>query len=237
MTSKSLWRGLPLLALSLLSGCGGDNLVGRPDLQIVTTGDFPAPTRQDLILQQRAYVVGPFDKLSVDVFGAADLSRVVQVDANGQIALPLVGAIDAAGKTPAELSASVSDRLRGRYVRNPQVTVNAETISQTYTVDGQVDTPGNYPLTGRMTLIKAVASAKGLNAYARSDYIVVFRQVNNKHMAALYDLRAIRQGIYPDPEIFANDVILVGESRGSRLFSQVLASGALLTAPLVAILQ
>lgn len=231
-------RSWPFLAAALLiSGCADDSLVGRPELGIVDGQSFPPPTRQDQILELRGYVVGPFDKLSIDVFGLPELSRTLQVDASGQIAMPLIGSINAAGKTPVELGRDITERLRGRYVRNPEVAVNAETISQTYTVDGQVDEPGNYPVTGRMTLIKAVASAKGLTPYAKTDYIIVFRQVDNKNLAALYDLRAIRRGIYPDPEIFANDVIVVGESSSSRIFSQVITSGALLTAPLVAVLQ
>ena len=104
-------------------------------------------------------------------------------------------------------------------------------------VEGEVEQPGLYPVTGRMTLIRAVATARGLNEYANANHIVVFRQVNGKQMAALYDLRAIRQGMYEDPEVFANDVVSVGESGSARIFQRVVASSALLAAPLVAILN
>lgn len=236
-SGKAIALSIFLAATCALSGCASDKLVGRPDLTVLQNQPLPAPTRQDLILQQRAYVIGPYDKVSIDVFGASDLNRTVQVDANGQIALPLLGTVNAAGKSPTELANSIADAYRGRYIRDPQITVNVDTINQAYTVDGEVETPGNYPMTGHMTLIRAIASAKGMTQYAASNYVVVFRQVENRQMAALYDVRAIRQGIYEDPEIFANDIILVGESRGSRVFQQIIASGALLTAPLVAILQ
>ncbi len=76
-----------------------------------------------------------------------------------------------------------------------------------------------------------------MTQYGRSDYVVVYRQVNKRNIATLFDLRAIRQGLYEDPEIFGNDVIYVGESASSRLFATALQSGALLSAPLVAILN
>lgn len=221
----------------LVSGCASDKLVGRPDLQIVSGETLPPPTRKDLILQQRSYVIGPSDKVTIEVYGLPDLGRTITVDASGSISLPLVGTVEASGKSPAELSAAIASRLRGRYVRDPQVTVNADTVNQMITVDGAVQAPGLYPVSGRMTLVRAIASARGVTEFARTDYVVVFRQVNDKSMAALYDLRAIRSGIYPDPEVYANDIVSVGESGSQRFFKTLLQSGALLTAPLVAVLQ
>jgi polysaccharide export outer membrane protein len=112
-----------------------------------------------------------------------------------------------------------------------------ETVSQVITVDGEVTEPGVYPVVGRMTLMRAIARAKGLTEFARANHVVVFRQVGGQQMAALYDLRAIRQGLYDDPEVFANDVVTVGESRARRIFRDVIQSGGLLTAPIIALLQ
>lgn len=230
-----------ILATSLAvaaAGCTQPNrLVGREGLQIVDGTQLPPPGRQDLILEQRSYLVGPFDRVSIDVYGVPELTRTVNVDASGTISLPLAGTVEAAGKTPAELAAAIADRLRNRYVRDPQVTVNADTVNQMITVDGQVEEPGQYPVTGRMTLMRAVARAKGLTEFASQNFVVVFRRVNNQQMAALYDLRAIRQGMYEDPEVYANDVVLVGESGGRRIFQTLIQSGGLLVAPLVALLQ
>lgn len=225
------------LALFAVAGCAEDKLVGRSDLKIVDGTVLPPPTRQNLILQQRSYLIGPFDKVTIDVYGLPELSRTVSVDASGTIGLPLVGVIEAAGLAPSDLASRIAAKLRGRYVRDPQVTVNADTVNQTITVDGAVDTPGLYPVTGRMTLIKAIASAHGVTEFARNDYVVVFRQVESQKMAAVYDLRAIRQGMYEDPEVYANDIISVGDSGNARAFKTLLSSGALLTAPLVAVLQ
>lgn len=231
------WTGCVALAVFSLGGCASDRLVGRPDMKIVDGGRLPPPALDDMILQQRSYVVGPFDKVEIDVYGVPELSRTVQVDASGTIAFPLVGTLAASGKTTSQLASAIADRLRGKYIRDPQVTVNADTISQMITVDGQVQKPGLYPVTGRMTLIRAIARAEGTTDFANTSYVVVFRRVDGKDMAALYDLRAIRQGIYPDPEVYANDIVSVGESNGRRIFQTVVQGSGLLVAPLVAILN
>jgi polysaccharide export outer membrane protein len=224
-------------ALALV-GCAEDPFVGRADLKTVMQGQLPPPATVDLIAPEREYVIGPMDRVSIDVFGMPEVSRAAQIDPSGRIALPLVGVIDASGKTPGELGDEITKRLRARYVRDPQVTVNlTETVSQQVTVDGAVSKPGQYPVAGRMTLIRAIALAEGTTEFARENFVVVFRRVNNQDMAVLYDLRAIRQGIYPDPNIYANDVVSVGDSNAKRVFRTFIQSSGLLVAPLVAVLQ
>lgn len=232
-----VWVLVASAAMLALTGCSSTSLVGRPDLQIVAGSELPPPGREDLILQRRSYVIGPFDRVDISVFGVPELTRGVQIDANGRFALPLVGEIEAAGQTPAQLGELIASRLRGRYVRDPQVAVNADTVNQMITVDGEVETPGLYPVTGRMTLMRAIARAEGVGEFGNASFVVVFRRVNNQDMAALYDLRSIRRGMYADPEVFANDVVYVGESQARRIFSTIISGSGLLAAPLVAILQ
>jgi len=183
-------------------------------------------------------LIGPLDTILVDVFNVPDLSREMQVDASGRISMPLAGTIDARGKTAGELARAIEASLRGRYIRNPQVTVNIKSsVSQVVTVDGQVVEPGLYPVTNQMTLMRAVASAKGLAEFARQDDIVILRTVNGRHMAGLYNIGAIRSGVYDDPQIYANDVIIVGDSPQRRLFRDFVAVTPLLAAPLIAVLN
>jgi polysaccharide biosynthesis/export protein len=237
-----------LLFLSLaVAGCAGTKPIGRPagtfgesgNAHVVQATELPPPDRSDLLEVNRPYLIGPFDKLVIDVFGIEELSRKeVQTDAGGRISFPLAGIIEAAGRTPAELEQILVERLRGRFVRNPQVTVNLkETVSQVITVDGEVKEPGLYPVIGRMTLMRAVATAKGTAEFAKLDDVVVFRTVKSQRMAALYNLKAIRRGYYDDPEVFANDVVVVGDSSGRRLFKDALQIAPLLTTPLILLLQ
>jgi polysaccharide export outer membrane protein len=104
------------------------------------------------------------------------------------------------------------------------------------TVDGQVNEPGLYPVVGRMTLMRAVATAKGVSEFAKMDDVVVFRTVNGQKMAALYNLKAIRRGNYDDPEIYANDIVVVSESSARRLFKDALQVLPAIATPLVVLL-
>jgi polysaccharide export outer membrane protein len=199
---------------------------------------LPAPGRADLTANDRPSLVGPLDTIQVDVFNVPDLSREVQVDASGRISMPLAGTIDARGKTSAELASAIEAALRGRYVRDPQVTINIKnSVSQVVTIDGQVVEPGLYPVTNQMTLMRAIASAKGLAEYAREDDVVILRTVNGRKMAGLYNMSAIRRGTYDDPPIYANDVVVVGNSPQRRMFRDFVSLAPLLAAPLVAILN
>jgi polysaccharide export outer membrane protein len=232
------WIG-PALVIGLLSGCTGTPpLRTNENVTVSDTGVLPPPSRQDLGGQGRPYAIGPFDRLSVEVYGIEDLSRTIQVDASGQIALPLAGQINVGGMTTSELSATIAQRLAGRYVRNPQVTVNmVEAVSQVVTVEGEVQEPGLYPVVGRMTLMRAVARAKGTTEFARLSHVVLFRRVDGQQMAALYDLRSIRAGLYADPEVYANDIVVVGESQARRIFRDVINGSGLITTPIIALLN
>ncbi len=232
-----------LLASSLLarSACAGKPAPrgGSPDIAVVAGDSMPPPTRTDIVADNRPYLIGPFDKLTIDVFGIEEMKLLkVQTDASGRISFPLIGSVEAAGKTPAEVSTLIADKLRGRYIRDPQVTVNLDdTVSQVVSVGGEVREPGLYPVIGRMTLMRAVSTAKGTSEFAKLNDVVVFRTVGGRKMAALYNLKAIQRGAYADPEIFANDVIVVGDSPGRRLFRDILQATPLLTAPLIAYLN
>jgi polysaccharide biosynthesis/export protein len=235
-------KRLVLLALILgsLAGCAGRGpLGGASNIQVLAGTEMPAPDRTDLFEESRPYLIGPFDKLTIDVFGIEELSnKDFQTDASGRLSFPLAGIIEAAGSTPGELEEEIEARLRTRYVRDPQVTVNLkETVSQVITVDGQVKEPGLYPVVGKMTLMRAVATAKGTAEFAKLDDVVIFRTVKGQDLAALYNLEAIRRGNYADPEVFANDVVIVGDSKARRLFKDALQVLPLLSTPLIVALQ
>ena len=183
----------------------------------------------------REYFVGPFDKLTIDVFGMPELAqRDVQVDAAGRISFPLAGVVEVSGKTSREIEDLLARQMRANFVRNPQVTVNLkETVSQAVTIEGQVTKPGVYPIVGRMSLLRAMAVSGGTTEFSKLDDVVIFRTVRGERLAALYDLKAIRQGAYADPEVFANDVVMVGDSTSRRLFKDILAVVPLLTTPII----
>jgi len=230
---------LALVAASLASCAHGPAPLTGPTLAVLPMTELPPPSPEMAGGGTRPYHLGPLDKIDIEVFGVEELSRrEVQADASGRVSFPLAGTIDASGMTTQELATEIENRLRVRYIRDPHVTVNLkDAVSQTVTVDGEVREPGRYPVVGRMTLMRAVASAKGLTEFARISQVVVFRTVGEQHMAALYDLGAIRGGRYADPEIFPEDIVVVGDSPGRRLFRDILSAAPLLTAPVIALLQ
>jgi len=231
---------LILVAGLALAGCAStpDPIGGAPGLQVVP-GDLPPPTNADITGSSVSYGIGPFDTLKIGVFGIPELSdRTVRVDANGQIEFPLIGTLNVAGLEPREVSALIESRLRGQFVRDPDVTTSLEDSAlRTVVVYGQVTQPGVYPVLGRSTLLKSIATARGLSEFADSEDVVVFRTVNGQRMATLYNLHAISRGAYDDPAIYPNDTVVVGESRSRRLFDNLVGAAALIATPITILLQ
>lgn len=231
----------PVLCLVLAAtACGSPEPLRSTSSLAVVDGSsvLPPPNRSDLVAADRPALIGPLDTIDVSVFGISDLDREMQVDASGRIAMPLAGTMDARGKTAEELATAIETALKARYVRNPQVTVNIKSsVSQVVTIDGSVIEPGLYPVTNQMTLMRVVASAKGLTEFARQEDVVILRTVEGKRMAGLYNIAAIRRGMYDDPPVYANDLIIVGDSPQRRLFRDVVSLAPLLAAPLIAVLQ
>lgn len=226
-------------ALALSACASGIPLQSSERLSVVeSAAGLPSPTRNDLGAPDRLSLIGPLDTIEVNVFGIPELSRQMQVDGSGRIAMPLIGSLEAGGKTAQELATDMQAALSGAYVRNPDVTINIlSSVSQVVTIDGQVRDPGLYPVTNQMTLMRVIASAKGLTEYAKQNDVVILRTVEGQRMAGLYNIEAIRRGMYDDPQIFASDVIIVGDSPQRRLFRDIISTAPLLASPLVALIQ
>lgn len=234
-------RSLFILACAApLAACasGRADIPTRPGLTVVREQGLPPPTAMDMTPRPTDYVIGPLDKLDITVFGIEELSRdEVQVDSGGNLGVPLVGTVRAAGLSPTALAANISDGLRAKNVRDPQVTISvAEIVSQVVAVEGEVRDPGVFPVEGNMTLMRAIAKAKGLADFGRANDVLIFRTVGDQRLVGVYDLRALRNGVYDDPEVYANDLIVVGDDPARRMF-RTLVEGAALLSPLVYILQ
>ena len=206
-----------------LGGCASSSPTLGPTSNAVTVAsDLPAPDPLLATRIERSFILGPFDEIEVNVFGADALTRKGMVDSSGQFSMPLVGQVEAAGKTPSQLESHIAGLLRGTYVRDPQVSVNVvEVRSRTLTVDGAVMQPGTYPVIGQTTLQEAIARARGVSEFAQLKEVVVFRTIENQRMAALFDLEAIRAGQTADPFVYGDDIIVVGTNQGRRRFREI----------------
>ncbi|HEX3408443.1 MAG TPA: polysaccharide biosynthesis/export family protein, partial [Caulobacteraceae bacterium] len=169
------------------------------------------------------YIIGPADKLTIRVFEVKDLSfESEQVDASGYIMLPLVGKLQAAGKSPDQLEEEITERL-GKYLQSPQVTVSiVESASQKVTVEGNVKNPGVYLVRGQTTLMQAVAMAGGVDSEADTHKVAVIRLEGGIRKAATVDYAAVKAGKAPDPLIQGNDDVVVGESTAKMVWANVI---------------
>lgn len=205
-----------VLAL-VLAGCSGGLALDEQSTAVRVADALPQPDTITTAADFSSYRIGAHDKIAVSVFDAPELSTEGAVDAAGNFAMPLVGSVKAGGKTPEEVADAIAAVLSEGYLKSPQVAVNVkEARARTLTVDGAVREPGVYPVIGQMTLQQAVATAKGADTTADIDKVIVFRTVRGQKMAAMFSLRDIRSGREPDPQIYANDMVVVGESAARR---------------------
>ncbi|WP_049758162.1 polysaccharide biosynthesis/export family protein [Phenylobacterium zucineum] len=180
---------------------------------------LPPPDSAGLLSPAAAdYRIGAQDVLEVNVFGIEELKREVQVNAGGKVILPLVGELQAGGRTPGEFSEDVEAALKAKYMKDPQVIVTVKNAqSQRVTIDGAVNKPGVYPLSGPTTLLQAVSLGGGPDQkLANVKKVAVFRQVGGKRHAATFNLNDIREGKTEDPQIYGNDIVVVDTSSGNR---------------------
>jgi len=215
-----------LLAVALVSACAtkGGKIPYSP-------ANFGAPDALTVLPATEAYRIGPSDILAVNVFGVPEYSNDFLVDSLGRIQLPLVGNLPLTGRTPDEAAQDITAALDKTFLRNPRVQVQIKVAaSQRVTVDGSVGAPGVYPIGTNPTLLQAVALAKGTTDGANPRRTVIFRTINGQRMAAAFDLTDIRRGISKDPEVFANDIIVVDGNANLKTWQLILQ-----TIPLTAV--
>lgn len=232
---KTAWIGAVVVLSLALSACSSRGPYAlAPGITQLEGMEMPMPEVSYVTAADRPYLVGAFDTLNVAVFGVPELTGEIQTDASGQFGFPLIGAVQASGKTPMDIAREIEARLAESYVRDPAVTVNVvESTSNVMTVGGQVGRPGQYPVLGRMTLLRAVSIAGGMGEFARQDEVILLREAADQRYIGVYDLSAITNGNYADPEIFANDIIIVGDSPQLRAVGRISSLMQLINIPLL----
>ena len=211
--AKMLARTTRFIA-SLAVACAMAGCMQMPIANQVPPGtELPPPSAETTYQQASEYRLGAQDLIEVSVFRVPELSRTVRVNSNGEISLPLAGTMQAGGKSIAELEAEIARRYADGYLKDPQVSVFVkEFSSQRVTVEGAIEKPGVYPLTGATTLLQTIAMAGDLDPLADLDGVVLFRHIDGVKMAAVYDIRALRAGVLKDPAIHGGDLVVVEPS-------------------------
>lgn len=207
---KSVAVGLSAVAAMALAACSStpEPVIGaaaaQPDAAL-GQGDY-SPVRPT------SYLLRPSDKIAVNVFREPDFSvDSVQIGIEGDVSLPMIGSVRAAGMTAAEFEASVRSRLSTVGLRNPLVSVNiAEYASHLVTVEGSVETPGVYAFQPGARLSSAIAMARGPSRGANREQIAVFRETPEGVMVAKFDYRQMSQGTMLNPVLEPGDRVVVG---------------------------
>ena len=214
-----------ILAPIFLAGCadtrGGSIPYDRP---------FAAPDEVKFKTLESNYKIAPMDKLAIKVFKMDDLSGDYDVDLAGNISLPLIGQVEAANLTTAQLDDQLTQKLGAKYLEHPDVSVAIKSsTAHVVTVDGAVREGGSFQVGGPISLIQAVAMAKGTTEDANARRVAVFRTISGQRQAAAFDLTSIRRGQSPDPQIYPGDIVVVDGSSIKAAQKQILQSFPLLS--------
>lgn len=145
-------------------------------------------------VEPASYVIGAADVLEISVWQDPNVSRSVPVRPDGKISIPLVNDIQAAGLTPMQLAASVTQKLE-RFLNKPQVTVTVTAInSQRIFVVGEVNRPGPLPLLPGMTVLQAISTAGGVTQFADQKHAYVVRHEREKDSTYPVSYRDLLRG-------------------------------------------
>ena len=213
-----------MAAFVLVSGCADTR--GGP---IPYSETFAAPDAPSLKTLESNYKIAPMDKLAVKVFKSQDLSGDYDVDLAGNISLPLIGEVEAANMTTAELDQKLTEKLSEKYLEHPDVSVAIkQSAGRLVTVDGAVKNSGSFPIPGSLSLMQAIALAQGPNEDANPHRVAIFRTIGGKRQAAAFDLVAIRRGQSQDPPVYPGDIVVVDGSSNKALQKKLLQSIPLL---------
>lgn len=148
------------------------------------------------------FVIGDDDVLSINVWKEPDVSRSVPVRSDGRISLPLVGEVQAAGRTPLQLEQEITSRLKS-YISEPEVTVMVQQInSQKFNILGQVAKPGSYSLTNGTTVLDAIATSGGFRDFAKQKDIYILRQNHSGADSRIaFNYKDVIKGKHPEQNI------------------------------------
>lgn len=222
--------GLARLAMAgalalLLSAC--DSRGGKVPYD---PAGFGAPDRAELGVEAYDVPLGPLDVLKINVFRVPDLTGDYQVDAFGNLDLPLLGKVSVRDHSPDQFAELLEKRYGEKYLQNPDISVRVSASNRTsVTVEGGVNFPGIYQLPGRTTLLGAIALARGVNASdGNAKRVVIIRKRDGKTQAAAFDLTSIRNGEMADPIVYPGDIVAVNGSSLRSVYRDVLQAVPLL---------
>lgn len=217
-----LVRGMVLVVAAALAGCAStpEPTIGAAVSQPRTDlgqGNFSA-TRNDV------YLLRPTDRISVNVYREPELSSAdLRIGVEGNVSLPMLGSIPAAGMTAKQFEQDLTRRLAALGIKSPMVSVNiTDYASHLVTVEGAVNKPGVFVFQPGARLSSAVAMASGPTRVAKRDQVAVFRETPEGIMIAKFDYGQISRGTMLDPVLQPGDRVVLGTDGLSAFWEDLL---------------
>lgn len=188
-----------------------------PELQAGGSRQAPAPAGSDPLPPGAGYLLGPEDVLEITVWGHADLTRVVPVRPDGQIAVPLASTLRASGRSVEQLTRDLT-RAFAKYIINPQVTVIVKEFRKVrVSVLGQVAHPGTFTLPPGARVLDAVSIASGVNDNAALNQSQLVRASGENRTLSL-DALLLQQDMSQNLVLEPGDTILVPEDTKNKFY-------------------
>jgi protein involved in polysaccharide export with SLBB domain len=157
--SRALRRGCLFSAVIIFA------LTGLLQAQESTVDDTSADS---------GYQLGPRDRVSVTVFNHPEFSGEYELDGNGRFSMPLIGIVNAAGRTPVELETLLVKRFRPDYLVNPRISIEVRNYRPYYLI-GEVQSTGSFPYVAGITYLTAIAMAGGYTYRGKKGVVYVIR--------------------------------------------------------------
>ncbi|MBW4329910.1 polysaccharide export protein [Stakelama sp. CBK3Z-3] len=180
------------LACILLSACADNQ--AYPSASPAAASPDPADVLAD-------YQLGASDKVRINVYNEETLSGEYVVGPSGKIAFPLIGEVEAANMTAAQLGESIRAKLADGFINDPHVTVEVVAFRPVY-VMGEVNHAGQYPYTSGLTVLNAISAAEGFTYRAQKRYVFLTRAGSSKE---------VRVEVTPSLRVYPGDTIRVAE--------------------------
>ena len=164
------------------------------------------------LAQEYSYRLNPGDVLDISVWKEEGMQRETLVLPDGMISFPLAGHLRAAGKTPQEIQTSLIERIK-EYIPDPQITVTVvRTDGFKIYVVGQVNSPGEFPVSHRIDVMQSLSLAGGLTAFGdENDITILRRNADGRQVAMPFDYSAVKRGknLETNVQLQSGDVVVV----------------------------
>lgn len=190
----------------------GDAAAAADPAKIASPAGTPSGITKTVAgVDTKNYIIGSDDELSIIVFENSQFNVPLEtVRPDGKVTMPLIGELQASGKTPDQLKGEITETLSREYMNLPPhvSVIVVRVLSKNYYINGEVLKPGKYPLTVPTTVMQALVNAGGFKDFANKKKIKIQRGAK----FFTFNYKEVSQGkkleqnilLEPDDQIFVN---------------------------------